>query len=137
MEIEIEKVELLKNPGAIKAFLDEFCCSEEFYRHHLVSGVVYTEGMKAMAETCQAYWLLDVAATNLRAAVLKSGKDPFFIGKLKRNEKGGATFSYRLDSRKRFITSQYIPYTDFPLDVFEFYACDNGNGYTLLLKSEY
>lgn len=137
MEIEIEKVELPKTPEAIRAYLDGFYCSEEFYRNHLVSNVIYTQGMQAMAEVCQAYWLIDVAATNLRHAVLKSGRNPFFIGKLKRNDKGGATFSYRLDSRKRFITSQYIPYTDFPLDVFEFYACDNGNGYTLLLKSEY
>jgi hypothetical protein len=37
--------------------LEHFCGSEEYYKHFL--GLLYTEGVKYLAENAEAYWLID------------------------------------------------------------------------------
>jgi hypothetical protein len=41
--------------------LSQFWGTENYHKHWL--GLVYTDGIKAMAELCGAYWLIDVVAS--------------------------------------------------------------------------
>jgi uncharacterized protein DUF6876 len=54
------KQSMTSNPQSseIVPTLNPFTGSTDFYRHPL--GLVYTEGVKAMAEICKATWLFDV-----------------------------------------------------------------------------
>jgi hypothetical protein len=42
-----------------KADLMQFTGSEHWYRHAMVRDVLYTDGVKHVAETAGAYWLID------------------------------------------------------------------------------
>ena len=37
--------------------------SENFYRH-ILSGLIYTDGVKDLADGCQAYWLIDLIVSH-------------------------------------------------------------------------
>lgn len=52
------------------AQLDGFTGTENYYSHSLIPSVVYTDGVKALAENADAYWLLDIIASN-QAGCLK------------------------------------------------------------------
>ena len=45
-------------PQEIESELCQFYGSENHYQHPM-SGLVYTDGVKYVAESCEAYWLLD------------------------------------------------------------------------------
>ena len=45
-----------------KADLIQFTGSEHWYRHAMVRDILYTDGVKHVAETAGAYWLIDEIA---------------------------------------------------------------------------
>jgi uncharacterized protein DUF6876 len=49
-------------PGEIQQPLSQFTGSDVVYRH-LLMPIYYTAGIKHMAETCQAHWLVDAIAS--------------------------------------------------------------------------
>jgi len=104
------------------------CTGTQCYYKYMF-GLKLTEGSKAMADLCQAYWLLDVIASYLPKA---KDKD-FVLCKLKLNKNGGAKFTMQEDSGITAFVTQEIPFTDFPLDEIKLYLIDN----VLLLPSEY
>ena len=127
------------NAMEIKRDLSLFTGSEEFYRHHL--GGSYTDGVKWMAASCSAYWLLDAVFSYL-PWVASSG-DYFFpvTFEKKRIEKTGLEYwMLTIGSLENPMSwSQEIEFSDFPLDHIKLFLCDNGGelGWTLLLPSEY
>ena len=97
---------------------------------HWTGSLVYTEGVKYLAETFGAYWLIDLVASwcphkNLR------GED-FIVWKLVVRPDHTATATAD-DGNGRVLITQDIPFTDFPLDEVTLYLA---NG-VLLLTSEY
>ncbi len=42
--------------------LAQFTGSERFYRHAMVRDVIYSEGVRYVADTVRAYWLIDEIA---------------------------------------------------------------------------
>jgi hypothetical protein len=56
-------VERENKMGLTKADLLEFTGTENWYRHSLNRNVTYTDGVKFMAESAGAYWLIDEVAT--------------------------------------------------------------------------
>lgn len=115
------------NKESLRSDLEGFTGSEIVYKHFL-SRLVFTEGIKYLADTAGAYWLIDVVASYQGKLFFA----PFQLWRLRVRNKY-AVISCREDSGLRHIARQYVPYTDFPLRKFEFYVCDN----TMLLESEY
>ena len=52
----------MSNPPLDANMLAQFTGSERFYRHALVRNVIFTEGVKYVADTAGAHWLIDEIA---------------------------------------------------------------------------
>ena len=100
-----------------------FNSSESFYRHFL--GGVYTDGIKAVAEKCRAYWLIDAVFSYKRT-------EEFQIWTLE-VKKGQGILSMSEDSGRMPVVKQFITYTDFPEGVLKMYLVSG----VLHLPSEY
>ena len=108
--------------------LAQFTGTTQWYKHPL--GVIYTDGIKYLAEKAGAYWLLDIVASYQP----KHKDKPFQLWNLQVNKKdNSAVIIMKEDSNQPILVKQEIPYTDFPLEEMEFYCIDG----TLLLKGEY
>jgi len=105
------------------AFLAQFTGTTQYYKNFL--GLLYTDGIQAMAETGGAYWLIDAIASFRR-------RELFQVWKLTVSDNKGA-LTMQEDSDQPIIVKQKIPFTDFPLESIEFFVIDN----VLMLKSEY
>jgi len=92
-----------------------------------------TEGIKCLAESVGAYWLLDIVGSYQP----KLKRADFQLWKIA--VKGSkAIVTMREDTDEKPLVTQRIGYTDFPAGDFEFYACRNERGsVTIMLKSEY
>ena len=103
--------------------LTQFTGTENYYKHWL--GIVYTDGVKYLAEKAQAYWLIDAIASYRRS-------EPFQIWSL--DVKGRqAVLTMVEDTGRPELVRQEIGYTDFPIDSIKLYLIDK----VLLLPSEY
>jgi hypothetical protein len=97
----------------------------------------YTEGVKWLVDSAEAYWLLDVIGSHLCTKKQIRGI-PFLVARLEvKNNKAVFTMheDWNNDKPKEFpaVCKQNIPYTDFPLDSMKLY-CVSG---TVMLPSEY
>ena len=105
------------------------CIGTESY-HKDFTGVVYTDGVKLMAETAQAYWLITAIGS-----VQKEKKLfllPFQLWTIIAKD-GKAVIECREDSDEPIKYKQEIEFTTFPDGQMKFYLIDN----VLLLTSEY
>lgn len=117
--------------------LQQFTGSENFYQHSLSRRVVYTDGVKFLAEKAEAYWLIDkIAANCCYNPDLK--REEFQVWKLRRNATGtGAKITVE-DGNDRVRYSEDIDFTVFPEPAIDLWAVVNETGgYTILLPSEY
>ena len=105
----------------------------QIYRHPL-SSLLYTDGVKDLAEISGAYWLIDLVASYLP----RMRQDPdiwaFSLWGITLTGGGGCSCSVtcRVDTDAEPYIQQDIGYTDFPED-YEWYVVDG----TMMLKSEY
>ena len=91
------------------------------YRHRLNRLVIYTPGVRFLAERAQAYWLIDAIASFVgskhMARVAQRDvrlKDlQFWLLEVHENRSAVLTTP---DSGERPFYTQLIPFTDFPLD---------------------
>ena len=112
--------------------LVQFTGSENWYRHGLVQDVLFTDGVKHVADAGGAYWLLDEIALAQRYEKRVAGEE-FQHWKLAVNldtHKGVLTCD---DGNGNIVFSKRIPFTDFPLSEITLYYVNN----TILLTSEY
>ena len=108
--------------------LEQFTGSEQLYQHWL--GIKYTDGIKYLADTAGAYWLIDYIAS---AQVVKSVRqEPFQVWKLTVASDSSSDISAD-DGNGNIVFRKKIEYTDFPMKSVKLYLCDN----VLLLPSEY
>jgi hypothetical protein len=114
------------------ADLAQFTGSESWYRHPLAK-MLYTDGFRFLAETAGAYWLIDLVASH-QLAIARKGDSAFQVWRLKKNGRG-ATIDAWTDTpdKSQLLARQVIEYTDFPLDLFEWFVIDG----VMMLKSEY
>ena len=110
--------------------LRQFTGTEHWYRHPLARKVLYTDGVKHVAEQGGAYWLLDTIA--FAQAIPAVAAEPFQFWILTVRSDHTATLTCE-DGNSKTVHTQDIPFTDFPLAEIKFYYTDN----TLLLPSEY
>lgn len=100
--------------------------------HRLNRKCLLTDGAKYLAEGAGAFWLMDAAASYL----LELGTDDWFVQVVLKVTGSSAVLTLE-DGNGKVRARQAIPYTDFPIPHFTFYACWNGSDWVLMLPSEY
>lgn len=124
----------------VKELQEELACeigTASYYRAPL-GRLVYTDGVKHLAETVEAYWLIDLVesyirkiSTNMRIwhfSIIRLNVGlPDFFGDRK------CEFDIREDDGIEPFIVQELDYTDFPEGVFELYFSEG----VLMLKTEY
>lgn len=103
--------------------------SDRFYRHSLTS-VVYSEGVKYVAERAGAYWLIDKVATLQMKAEVRA--EEFQVWKLRVTDQGKAVLVCE-DGNDIPVHSEEISFTDFPAPGVRLYF---GHG-AIILPEEY
>ena len=88
----------------------------------------YTEGVLAFAEGAEAFWLLDIVATE----IVQLQHDEGFI-KVVMTSKDGKALVTCGDGNNNIFYSKSIDFTDAPEGTWEFYLID----FLLLLTTEY
>lgn len=119
----------------IQNALSHFTGSEQWYRYSpLFPNVLLTDGAMYVAQTCSAFWLMDMIASHI-----PSIKDYFAIAILDKGQWPG-TWVFRIVDdipSKEVYAVQEIEYSDFPLDDIKLYVINDDVNWTILLPSEY
>src|SRR5204862_7843384 len=97
-----------------KADLIQFTGSEHWYRHAMVRDILYTDGVRHVAETAGGYWLIDEIAFAQRGN-RRVGAEEFQSWELRVNADHTATLTCE-DGDGCAVFSKEIEYTDFPLE---------------------
>lgn len=113
------------------ADLRHFTGTENWYRHALARSVLYTDGIRYVAQNAGAYWLLDIIALSQKSvAALRD--QPFQSWTLKVEADASAVLTCT-DGNHNPLYRQVIPFTDFPMPEFEAWVENN----VILLPSEH
>lgn len=113
--------------------LGQFTGSENLFAHPINPRFCYTDGIRYVAQTAGAYWLLDVLATELHL------NDSDYFGVVLLVVKDGQASLEVMDDLppNRWMLRKNIRHTDFPEGVWKFYAVWDGERITLMVPSEY
>jgi hypothetical protein len=114
--------------------LGQFCGTCAWYK---LGGIfrnwLLTDGTQYLAETYQAFWLMDAIASYFS----KLRSHPFQVWTLKVNKENRSCVLSATDGNNHTLVRQEIAFTNFPDDI-TLYAADNGDGYwVIMLTSEY
>ena len=130
------------SPSQLRGELATFTGSEVFYRHTFSRQVIYTEGIRFLAEVAGAYWLLDELAFSYMSEQMREAcaADPRlrsmqFWTLHVTNSQGELTM--RADADVEPAITKLISFTDFPLETIDIWAAYNGEFWTLYLPSEH
>ena len=102
--------------------------------------VIYTPGVKYLADKAGAYWLIDAIASYFMGghmAYPDRRLETLQFWRLDVNEDRSAVLTARADSGVVPYITQLIEYTDFPLESVEVWAGFDGKYWTLYLPSEH
>ena len=111
-----------------------FTGTENWYRHWLVKDVLYTDGVKYVADQAGAYWLIDEIA--FAQKITKVAKEEFQNWTLKVDKSSGVltcTDGGKDAKKARIVFTKRISFTDFPDPEITLWYTDN----VILLPSEY
>jgi len=123
--------------------LQYFTGDLERWRHSLYRKLLYTPGVKHLAERAGAYWLIDAIASWLpspqfRAAAQRDSRiGDIHFWNLAVADDRSAVLAAVADSGEEPFIRQEIEYTDFPLKEIDLYCVFDGEDWTLMLPSEY
>jgi len=123
--------------------LAQFTGSTTWFRHSFNRAVIYTEGVQHLMEHGEAYWLIDAIASHIgskpfrKAAAKDERISLLHFWKLAVKPDHTAVLEATADSGEPSFIKQEIEYTDFPLESVDVWAQNNGEGFTLMLPSEY
>lgn len=123
--------------------LQYFTGDLERWRHSLYRKLIYTPGVKHLAERAGAYWLIDAVASWLPSHQFHAAaqRDPrisdIHFWKLAVAEVRSAVLTAVADSGEEPFIRQKIEYTDFPLTEIDLYCAFDRGHWTLMLPSEY
>jgi hypothetical protein len=118
------------------AQLDQFTGTENWYRHSMLRGVTFTDGVKYLADKAGAYWLIDQIAFAQKDRSLTD--QTFQVWHLTVNADKSADLKTE-DGNYNVIRETRIPFTDFPTDKITLWVEDGGPelGRVILLPSEH
>jgi hypothetical protein len=120
--------------ATLRSNLGGFNGTEEWFRHPLCRNVLYTEGVRYLAENADCYWLLDKIATLQMLPEIKA-LDGFQSWKLKVAD-SKAVLSCE-DGNGNAAYSEDITFTDFPLDEINLWVEGEPRQPVILLPSEH
>lgn len=117
--------------------------STELHPHALVRGVMFTNGIKYLADVCGAHWLVDAVASHQNGIYRRYPAEcGFQVWRLEYNPTDARPSTWVLEAwsdtpgalESVRMVRQVIGYSDFPaeLDGYEFY-CEGG---VVLMKAE-
>ena len=110
--------------------LRQFIGTEQYYRYPLTRDIVYTDGVRYMADHGGAYWLIDEIAL-AQTFEEKVKAEPFQSWKL--TVKDHTADLVCEDGDYNVVYRKHIPFTDFPLPEIQFFVTNN----VIMLTSEY
>lgn len=122
--------------------LNQFTGDMIRYTHPLNRRVIYTPGVRYLAQRAGAYWLIDAIASYFGSppwneAIKKDERlQDLQFWQLSVNESTAVLTAFADQGEPPFIT-QHIPYTDFPLEKIDIWAGFDGSHWTLYLPSEH
>lgn len=109
----------------------QFTGSDTFYRYGLAGDVLFTEGVKYVADTAEAYWLLDlICIANVYEPKVRAEEFQLWTLAVQDNTTGVVSCD---DGNGRIVYKQTLTFTHFPAPGIKLYFC---NG-TILLPNEY
>jgi len=103
--------------------------------HRFNGNILLTDGVKYMAEACQAYWFLNIIWSVLSTSKIINEYDRV-ICKLEKTDEDTALVTLD-DGNKNILYFQTIDFTDFPLQEIKVFAFQDGEYRVLLLPGEY
>lgn len=104
----------------------------DFFRHW-TRRLIYTAGVKFLADEAGAFWLIDAIASHLPSI---KGEE-FMVWRLDVREDRTATLTAD-DGNGNILTVQQVPFTDYPESHAEFYVVRTpGEPDVLMLPCEY
>lgn len=112
------------------------------YAHPLNRKVIYTPGVRYLADAGKAYWLIDAIASyfgspEMNVAMAKDHRlKQMQFWRLEVNDEKAVLLAEADAGEEPFIR-QEIPYTDFPLKEIAVWAGFDGTYWTLYLPSEH
>ncbi len=128
----------------LEAELRQFTGDIQRYQHPLNPRVLYTPGVKFLADTAGAYWLIDAIASWIGSHQFNQALQQderlqwlhfwYLNVELASNK---AVLTARADQGVRPFITQNIPFTDFPLEQQTLYAGYDGRYWTIYLPSEH
>lgn len=125
-----------------KSDLRQFSGDMIRYVHPLNRKVIYTPGIRYVAEQGKAYWLLDAIASYFGSPIVQDAmakdyrlKSMQFWRLVVKDE--SAVLTAEADTGVEPFITQDIPFTDFPLDQIDIWAGFDGTFWTLYLPSEH
>lgn len=132
------------NPARLLAELQQFTGDSERYRHSLNRRVIFTPGVKYLADEAGAYWLIDAIASWIGSHLFNQGlvQDErlqylhFWYLDVELDKHRGVLTARADEGEPAFIT-QKIGFTDFPLEQMILYAGFDGTHWTIYLPSEH
>ncbi|MEO1616670.1 MAG: DUF6876 family protein [Planctomycetota bacterium] len=113
------------------------------YRHPLNRKVIYTPGIRHVAEEGEAYWLIDAIASWIGSPQFNgAAANDYRIGEmhfwlLGTSWGGGAELTARADADELAFIKQAIAFTDFPMRRIDIWSAFDGEHWTLYLPSEH
>ena len=137
-----DKVDM--TPEEIVAELFQFSGSGSWHQFNgMWPWVIATSGAMEMANLCGAYWLLELVASHQKKICRRHGYAglEFQNWTIKLRPRAGGCIVSCDDGNGKKLSSQTVPYTDFPIKEFSFYCNmsrrDPSLQMTILLKNEY
>ena len=104
----------MKTKEQILECLMMFTGTERYYKHPF--GIMFTDGVKFLADECQCYWLIDIVASYQFEPKVK--EQEFQVYKLKLNEDKSAIINIE-DGDYNIITTQNLEFTHIPYSQIE------------------
>lgn len=124
--------------------LQLFCGDLVRIRHPLNRSVIYTPGVKHLAEKAEAYWLIDAIASWIGSPqFIEAGESSpaileWHVWELNVEQPNcSATLHAEQDSYIEPFIVQHLEFTDFPLNKIQVWAGFDGELWTLYLPSEH
>ncbi|MEO8036279.1 MAG: DUF6876 family protein [Acidobacteriota bacterium] len=115
----------------LRRALSSFHGTESYYSHPS-RRILFTDGVKFLADQAKAYWLIDVVASWQHRMIVDRALREFQLWELVVNVDGTAVAICSRDSEDEAFR-QRIPVTDFPLDYLRLYV----EAGVLMLPSEH
>jgi hypothetical protein len=110
--------------------LANFTGSENWFKHWL-GKMLFTDGVKFIADSAGAYWLIDEIAISQTLPKVRAQEFQVWVLKVDLEKRKGVLSCD--DGNGNVVFTKRIEYTDFPLPEIRFYCTDG----VILLPSEY